>query len=113
MIVGVNRYRPDSEQPLETLDIDNQAVRESQLARLAMLKQNRNEENVQAALDALTRAANPIGPPESNLLTLAVDAARHRATLGEISDALERAFGRHKAIIRAVSGHLFRRSIRR
>ncbi len=110
VIVGVNRYRPESEQPLETLDIDNQAVRQLQVARLEQVKTQRNEEQVRQALEAITTAATQTpGTPspkqgEQNLLALAVDAARHRATLGEISDALEKVFGRHKATIRAVSG---------
>ena len=111
VIVGVNRYKPNSETSIELLDIDNQAVRESQIARLEEVKGNRNEEQVQEALKAITIAAiNPIGPSKQhgtsgpNLLALAIEAARHRATLGEISDAMEKAFGRHKATIRAVSG---------
>ena len=140
VIVGVNRYKPASEQSLETLDIDNAAVRESQLARLDRVKAARDEDKVQAALAALSEAAStppePTPPPAPplkageggrppvalpspkgrggvgavrrpdgvNLLVLAIEAARHRATLGEISDAMENTFGRHKATIRAVSG---------
>ena len=109
VIVGVNRYKPESEQPLETLDIDNAAVRELQLARLERVKAARDEAKVQAALAALSEVAHNPSPDRQsregqNLLALAIDAARHRATLGEISDAMEKAFGRHKATIRAVSG---------
>ena len=109
VIVGVNRYKPESEQPLETLDIDNAAVRGLQLARLERVKAARDEAKVQAALAALSEVAhNPSPDCQSregqNLLVLAIDAARHRATLGEISDAMEKAFGRHKATIRAISG---------
>ncbi|MBC8155499.1 MAG: methylmalonyl-CoA mutase, partial [Bacteroidetes bacterium] len=102
VVVGVNRYRPDSEQKIDLLDIDNQAVRESQLKRLDRVKSERDPHRVAQALAALTNAAQT--PGEANLLALAVEAARHRATLGEISDALEKAFGRHKATIRSVSG---------
>lgn len=108
VVVGVNRYKPDSETPIDVLDIDNQAVRESQLRRLEQVKGERDNEKVVAALAELTRVAQLVTNHGSlatdNLLGLAIEAARHRATLGEISDALERAFGRHKATIRAVSG---------
>ncbi|GAB3807834.1 methylmalonyl-CoA mutase [Spirosoma humi] len=103
IIVGVNRYRPASETVIELLDIDNQAVRENQLKRLNDVKKTRNQEEVDQALAAITAAALAPSQPQ-NLLALAVEAARHRATLGEISDAMEKAFGRHKATIRAVSG---------
>jgi methylmalonyl-CoA mutase len=101
VIVGVNRYKPDQEQEIDILDIDNTAVRESQLRRLAQVKESRDEAAVQASLEALTQAA---ASGEQNLLHLAVEAARHRATLGEISDALDKVYGRHKAVIRAISG---------
>ncbi|MFD2786543.1 methylmalonyl-CoA mutase [Hymenobacter rubripertinctus] len=101
IVVGVNRYRPSEEQPIDVLDIDNAAVRESQIARLQHTKANRDETAVQAALTALTDAARD---ENGNLLALAVDAARLRATLGEISDALEKVYGRHQATIRAISG---------
>ncbi len=108
IIVGVNRYKPDAETEIELLDIDNQAVRESQLSRLKQVREKRDETKVEQALAAITEAAmNSTGPPDrpdTNLLALAIEAARHRATLGEISDAMENAFGRHKATIRAVSG---------
>ncbi|NVO29921.1 methylmalonyl-CoA mutase [Hymenobacter lapidiphilus] len=101
IVVGVNRYRPSEEQQIDVLDIDNAAVRESQIARLQHTKANRDEAAVQAALTALTDAARD---ENGNLLALAVDAARLRATLGEISDALEKVYGRHQATIRAISG---------
>jgi methylmalonyl-CoA mutase len=111
IIVGVNRYKPAFDTEIDLLDIDNQAVRESQLKRLDQVKATRNEHAVQQALDAITAACPPPassplgeGKEPANLLALAVEAARHRATLGEISDAMEKAFGRHKATIRAVSG---------
>ncbi|SOD92621.1 methylmalonyl-CoA mutase [Spirosoma fluviale] len=116
VIVGVNRYKPSSETDIELLDIDNKAVRESQLNRLNDVRAKRDNEKVKQALAAITEAAmtpplssgepsaqTPL-PKSQNLLALAVEAARHRATLGEISDAMENAFGRHKATIRAVSG---------
>ena len=103
VIVGVNRYKPATSTDIELLDVDNQAVRESQLARLAQVRATRDKARVDTALAALTEAAR--NPTETeNLLSLAITAARHRATLGEISDALEKAFGRHKATIRSVSG---------
>ncbi|WP_019949176.1 methylmalonyl-CoA mutase [Hymenobacter aerophilus] len=135
IVVGVNRYRPSEEQQIDVLDIDNAAVRESQIARLQHTKANRDEAAVLAALAALTEAAGAPHPPspsppgegepdglirtestgspspeergpggEVNLLALAVEAARARATLGEISDALEKVYGRHQATIRAISG---------
>ena len=151
IIVGVNKYRPSEEQKIDVLDIDNAAVRESQIARLNKIKAERDNAAVQAALDALTAAASSgneelgmkneelgeeneelrmkneelgrgsgsaaennssfLIPHSSfskdsslNLLDLAVEAARHRATLGEISDALEKVYGRHQATIRSISG---------
>ncbi|GGK65899.1 methylmalonyl-CoA mutase [Rufibacter glacialis] len=101
VIVGVNKFRPESEEKLEILDIDNTAVRESQLARLAQLRENRDEAAVFAAMDALTNAAET---GEGNLLELAVQAARVRCSLGEISYALEKVYGRHRATIRSISG---------
>lgn len=100
-IIGVNRYRLDKEDPIDILDIDNTAVRLKQIEKLTALKASRNEEKVQEALTSLTQAAVS---GEQNLLELAVKAARVRATLGEISDAVEKAAGRHKAIIRSISG---------
>ncbi len=100
-IVGLNKYRLTHEDPLEILDIDNSAVRESQIQRLKKLRAERDEARVQAALDALTKSAET---GSGNLLELSVEAARARASLGEISDALETVFGRHKAVIRSISG---------
>jgi len=100
-IVGVNKYRLDQEDPIEILEIDNSAVREAQIKRLAELRANRDERAVRGSLEALTRAASD---GSGNLLALAVDAARSRASLGEISFALEKVFGRHKAVIRSISG---------
>jgi len=104
VIVGVNRYRPESETEIELLDIDNQAVREAQIRRLNDVKTKRDNQKVAQALNALTRAAGNRTSKTENLLALAIEADRDRATLGEISDAMEKAFGRHKATIRAVSG---------
>ena len=100
-IIGVNKYRLDKEDPIETLDIDNTVVRQKQLERIQKLKEERNEEKVVETLEALTRTAET---GEGNLLEKAVDAARARATLGEISDAIEKVSGRHKATIRSISG---------
>ncbi|MFJ8067656.1 methylmalonyl-CoA mutase [Peribacillus sp. NPDC096447] len=100
-IVGVNKYRLKKEDPIEILEIDNTAVRESQLKRLSELKAKRDQEKVDEALQALSMAART---GEGNLLELAVKAARVRASLGEISDAIEEVAGRHKATIRSISG---------
>ena len=101
IIVGVNKYRLDQEDPISTLEVDNQTVRNSQIERLNSIKASRNSEKTTAALSKLTEAAR-LG--NQNLLALAVEAARERATLGEISDALETAFGRYKAQIKSFSG---------
>jgi methylmalonyl-CoA mutase len=101
VIVGVNRFRLDEETQLEVREVDNNAVRESQLKRLAEVKTKRDGKAVKSALKAITEAAKT---GKGNLLELAVEAARHRATLGEISDAMEEAFGRYKAVIRSISG---------
>nr|WP_198044644.1 methylmalonyl-CoA mutase [Lysinibacillus timonensis] len=100
-IVGVNKYRLAEEEPIDILNIDNTIVRQKQIERLEKMKQERNEEEVQKHLARLTRAAET---GEENLLAVAVDAARARASLGEISDAIEKVSGRHKAIIRSISG---------
>ena len=100
-IVGVNSYRLDKEDPLEILEVDNTAVRQAQIARLEKLRAIRDPEKARVCLDAITRATET---GEGNLLELAVDAARARASLGEISDAVEKVCGRHKAIIRSISG---------
>ncbi|WP_462412134.1 methylmalonyl-CoA mutase [Neobacillus sp. Marseille-QA0830] len=101
IIVGVNRYRPERDEPIEILDIDNTAVRLTQIEKLNQLKAGRDDQKVAEALKALTAAA---AGGEGNLLELAVQAARVRATLGEISDSIEEAAGRHKAVIRSISG---------
>lgn len=101
VIVGVNKYVLDEEDPLHILEVDNQTVRNQQIERINSIKASRNTEKVQAALTKLTEAARS---GKENLLALAVDAARERATLGEISDALEAEFGRYKAQIKSFSG---------
>ena len=101
IIVGVNKYRLEKEDPLQILDVDNQMVRSSQLERLASIKAGRDNQKVATSLKALTHAAKS---GTENLLDLAVIAAKQRATLGEISDALELAFGRYKAQIKSFSG---------
>ncbi|CAM5210048.1 methylmalonyl-CoA mutase OS=Lysinibacillus sphaericus OX=1421 GN=LS41612_09240 PE=3 SV=1 [Lysinibacillus sphaericus] len=100
-IVGVNKYRLDKEEPIDILDIDNTLVRQKQIERLDAMKAARDEAEVQKHLARLTKAAQD---GEENLLAVAVDAARARASLGEISDAIEVVSGRHKAIIRSISG---------
>ena len=101
VIVGVNKYRPENPEMVDVLDIDNTAVRESQIARLNQVRASRDEAKCRAALEALTKAATE---KTGNLLALSVEATRARATVGEISDALEKAFTRHVAVIRSVSG---------
>ncbi|AIB14567.1 methylmalonyl-CoA mutase (plasmid) [Azospirillum argentinense] len=101
VIVGVNKYRPENPEMVDVLDIDNTAVRESQIARLNSVRANRDDAKCRATLEALTKAATE---KSGNLLALAVEATRARATVGEISDALEKAFTRHVAVIRSVSG---------
>ncbi len=101
IIVGINKYKLEKEDPIETLDVDNTAVREAQLKRLAKLKAERNEEETQAALKKIEECA---ATGKGNLLELAVDAAKKRASLGEISDACEKTAGRYKAVIRSISG---------
>ncbi len=100
-IVGVNKYRLDKEEPIDILDIDNTLVRQKQIEQLDAMKASRDEAEVQKHLARLTKAAQD---GEENLLAVAVDAARARASLGEISDAIEVVSGRHKAIIRSISG---------
>ena len=100
-IVGVNKYRAEEERAPEILKVDNTAVREAQIARLQQLRASRDEGRLGQALDAITRAAES---GEGNLLALSVAAARAQATVGEISMAMEKVFGRHQATIRAVSG---------
>jgi len=101
VIVGVNKYKTKEESEMEILEVDNSAVREAQINRLAELRATRDSSKVEAALQALTDAAST---GNGNLLDLSVQAARVRATLGEISDALEKVFGRHSAVIRSISG---------
>lgn len=100
-IIGVSKYKLDKEAPIETLEVDNTTVREAQLKRLAELRANRNEADVQAALSALTECARS---GNGNLLDLSIKAARVRASLGEISSALEEVYGRYKAKINLISG---------
>jgi methylmalonyl-CoA mutase len=101
MIVGVNKYRLDKEDPLDILAVDNVAVRQAQIRRLEKLRANRDNDRVESCLEAIT---NSVETGEGNLLDLAVKAARARASLGEISDAVEKVSGRHKAVIRSISG---------
>ena len=116
IIVGINKYQSKTEDELQILEVDNAEVRKQQLARLELVKANRSEHEVQQALLALTKIAKERMKPnssksanintveEENFLALAIKAARARATLGEISTALENAFGRHKAIINSFTG---------
>jgi methylmalonyl-CoA mutase len=101
IIVGINKYRLEKEAPLQFLDVDNQMVRKQQIEQLKQIKANRNTQKVQLALEKLTLCAKT---GEGNLLELAIEAARNRATLGEISSALEIIFGRYKAEIKSFSG---------
>ena len=101
VIVGINRYKAEDDKPLETREVDNSEVRRTQIEKLTALKRDRNQLKVDEALKALTHCARS---GEGNLLALAVEAARHRATLGEISNALETVYGRYKAVIRSISG---------
>jgi len=100
-IVGVNRYKPDTDKQVDVRVVDNTAVREKQIEKLNRLREERNDADTQAALESLTRAAES---GEGNLLELAVNAARAKATVGEISDAMEKIYGRHRMDTRAVSG---------
>jgi methylmalonyl-CoA mutase len=101
VIVGVNKYRAEEKPDFDILEVDNTAVRREQVERLAQLKAERNNSEVEQALNALTACAES---GQGNLLEAAVDAARKRATLGEISAAMEKVFGRHKAVVRSISG---------
>jgi len=101
IIVGVNKYQLEEEPSIDILDIDNTAVREGQIQRLKEVREGRDEERCNKMLDALTAAAQD---GTGNLLALAVDAARARATVGEISDALEKVYGRHRAVTRSIAG---------
>jgi len=101
VVVGVNKYRPGNEEPVDVLRIDNAEVKAAQIAKLERLKAERDSEQVEKALAALTKSADT---GDGNLLALAIDAGRTKATVGEISLALEMAYGRHKAEIRSISG---------
>ncbi|MDX1651952.1 MAG: methylmalonyl-CoA mutase [Brumimicrobium sp.] len=101
ILVGVNRYEPDKEEPLEILEVDNSRVRRAQIKRLEELRANRNEEKVRKALEILEKTA---ATGEGNLLAAAVECARERASLGEISQAMEKSFGRYQATVRSISG---------
>lgn len=101
VIVGVNKYTTEEESDIEILEVDNTKVRTQQVAQLKKIKETRNSEKVQACLSAITVCAEK---GEGNLLALAVEAARERATLGEISDALEKVWGRYNAVIRSIQG---------
>ncbi|MDO5699415.1 MAG: methylmalonyl-CoA mutase [Dermatophilus congolensis] len=105
-VIGVNKYQVDDDEGIEVLKVDNAQVRAEQIAKLQQLRAERDEAATQAALDKLTWAAANADPtdPERNLLKLAIDAARAKASLGEISDALEKEFGRYTAQIRTISG---------
>jgi methylmalonyl-CoA mutase len=106
-VIGVNTHRPEQEAPIDVLKVDNGAVRQLQIDKLARLKRERDPRAVADALSALTRNADG---GNGNLLALAVDAARAKATIGEISSALEQVFGRHQAEIKAISG-VYRREV--
>ena len=106
-LIGVNTYRLPDEDKLDVLKVDNASVYQQQVAKLERLRAERNADDVRAALQALTKAAQDgasKGSLDNNLLALAVDAARAKATVGEISDALEQVYGRHQAVIRTISG---------
>jgi methylmalonyl-CoA mutase len=108
-LIGVNKYQVEEDQEIEVLKVENSRVRAEQLAKLQQLRADRDESATQAALAELTRAAEATGSAGedglgNNLLALAIDAARAKATLGEISDALEKVYGRHQAEIRTISG---------
>jgi methylmalonyl-CoA mutase len=106
-VIGVNKYQPRDEAPIEVLKVDNSAVRQLQIDKLARLKRERDPAQLSAALDALTRAA---GGGNASLLALAIDAARAKATVGEISAALEKVWGRHRAEIKSITG-VFKREV--
>ncbi len=101
VIVGINKYRLEKEDPIDILEVDNERVRQSQLERLEKLKAERDDKAVKVSLKAITQAAES---GKGNLLELAINAARNRATLGEISDAMEEVFGRYTATIKSISG---------
>ncbi len=101
VIIGVNAFQLDKSDPMDILEVDNTAVRESQVERLTKLKKDRDEDKVKEALNQIAQSA---ASGEGNLLSLAVEAARHRATLGEISEAMETTFGRYQAVTRSIAG---------
>ncbi|TXL62190.1 methylmalonyl-CoA mutase [Aeromicrobium terrae] len=107
-VIGVNTYRVDQEEPFEVLKVDNASVYQQQVAKLERLRAERDQDEVDRTLDALTKSAErgsaKDGSLDGNLLALAIDAARAKATVGEISDALEKVYGRHQAVIRTISG---------
>ncbi|WP_375373630.1 methylmalonyl-CoA mutase [Mycobacterium sp. AZCC_0083] len=108
-VIGINKYQVDEDQEIEVLKVENSRVRAEQIAKLEQLRADRDEAATQAALAELTRAASASGPAGedglgNNLLALAIDAARAKATVGEISDALEKVYGRHEAEIRTIAG---------
>jgi methylmalonyl-CoA mutase len=103
-IVGVNVFPLEKEEPIPVLKVDNAAVREAQIARLRELRASRDEADVKRALEAMTNAAGREGADAGNLLALAIDAARAKATVGEMSDALEKVYGRYEATLRSISG---------
>ncbi|WP_398477433.1 methylmalonyl-CoA mutase [Tardiphaga sp.] len=100
-VIGVNKYKPESETPIDVLKVDNSNVRRLQIDKLKRLRGERNQADVDAAINALTRSAQE---GSGNLLALAIDAARAKATVGEISDAMEKVFGRHRAEIKSITG---------
>ena len=100
-VIGVNKYKPESETPIDVLKVDNSNVRRLQIDKLKRLRGERNQADVDAAIHALTRSAQE---GTGNLLALAIDAARAKATVGEISDAMEKVFGRHRAEIKSITG---------
>ncbi|MGI6717735.1 MAG: methylmalonyl-CoA mutase [Bacteroidales bacterium] len=100
-IVGINKYKLEKETPIETLEVDNTAVLQAQIRRLEELRKNRNNDDVRVALEAITKCCET---GEGNLLELSIEAAKKRASLGEISDACEKVFGRYKAVIHSISG---------
>ncbi len=103
-VIGINKYQVDEDQEIEVLKVENSKVRVEQLEKLERLRANRDADAVEAALANLTRAAAATeGGLENNLMALAIEAARHQATVGEISEALEKVYGRHQAEIRTIS----------
>ena len=106
-VIGVNTYRMETEDPLEVLRVDNDDVYRLQVAKLERLRAERDDDDVRRALEAITSSAErgaSKGSLDGNLLALAVDAARAKATVGEISQAMEKVYGRHQAVIRTISG---------